>query len=57
MEQYKKVYGADELEKEVFSLFPKYKKKEMHNCNLALKKQAITLDAGELSRKLLEKLE
>ena len=49
--------GKEALEKEVFSLFPNFKKREMHNCNFALKKRAITLDAGLLSAKLIEKLQ
>jgi len=48
---------ASELEKEIHSLFPNYKNKELHKCNLALSKRAITLDAGNLSRLLLEQLQ
>ena len=45
------------MKKEVFDLFPTYKDREMHKCNYAEQKRSITLDAGLLCEKLLEKLE
>ena len=46
------------LKEEIFSLFPNYAhNREMHKCNYGVSKRSITLDAGLLSSKLLERLE
>ncbi len=41
--------GKEQLTEGVFSLFPNYKNKDMHTCNYALKKRALTLDVELLS--------
>ena len=40
---------ADDLERDVFQLFPSYHNKELHRNNLAVSKPAYTLDASALS--------
>lgn len=46
-----------DLPGEIFSHYPLYKNKDLHKCNYAERRRAITLDAGLLSQKLIEKLQ
>lgn len=57
LEEHKMFRTADDIEREVFQLYPNYSNKELHKTNFATQKRAITLDVGELSEKLLAKLQ
>ena len=57
LEEHKVLRTPEDIDNEVFSLYPNYSNKELHKTNFAVKKRAITLNTEELSKKLLAKLE